>query len=213
MRTQVLAVGPRRARHHQQLRHRPHALGHLPAPAKKTGRATSRRGAADDAARTAPTSQERGFAQPLWPRTGRGQPPRLGDRRAPDDNTQRWDISQLGASADGSDDYRNEPNTFGYVVEIDPYDRNAADQEAHGAWAASRTRAPPSEAGGRQAAGRLHGRRLARRVHLQVRLAPPPGSRPMPTPPTASPPATSTWTTASSTSPSSTPTAPAAGSS
>ena len=34
----------------------------------------------------------------------------------------RWDATQSGASLDGSDDFRNEPNTFGYVVEIDPYD-------------------------------------------------------------------------------------------
>lgn len=33
----------------------------------------------------------------------------------------RWDATQSGASLDGSDDFRNEPNTFGYVVEIDPY--------------------------------------------------------------------------------------------
>jgi uncharacterized protein len=31
----------------------------------------------------------------------------------------RWNCSVLGASA--TDDFRNEPNTFGYVVEIDPY--------------------------------------------------------------------------------------------
>lgn len=44
----------------------------------------------------------------------------------PDDQYQRWDISKTGASADGTDDYRNELNTFGYIVEIDPYDKNAA---------------------------------------------------------------------------------------
>ncbi|MBN9203368.1 PhoX family protein [Methylibium petroleiphilum] len=42
-----------------------------------------------------------------------------------DDKYQRWDISKIGASADGSDDYRNELNTFGYIVEIDPYDKAA----------------------------------------------------------------------------------------
>lgn len=43
----------------------------------------------------------------------------------PDDQYQRWVIGKLGASADGSDDYRNELNTFGYIVEIDPYDKTA----------------------------------------------------------------------------------------
>ena len=43
-----------------------------------------------------------------------------------DDKYARWIISQTGASPDGSDDYRNEMNTYGYVVEIDPYDKNAA---------------------------------------------------------------------------------------
>ncbi|ROZ77165.1 PhoX family phosphatase [Ramlibacter sp. WS9] len=38
----------------------------------------------------------------------------------------RWDITQTGSSPDGTDDYRNEANTFGYLVEIDPYDKNAA---------------------------------------------------------------------------------------
>lgn len=43
-----------------------------------------------------------------------------------DDKYQRWDISRKGASTDGSDDYRNELNTFGYIVEIDPYNAQAA---------------------------------------------------------------------------------------
>ncbi|MFZ5542110.1 MAG: PhoX family protein [Pseudomonadota bacterium] len=41
----------------------------------------------------------------------------------PDDKYQRWDISRKGVSAEGTDDYRNELNTFGYIVEIDPYDK------------------------------------------------------------------------------------------
>ena len=43
-----------------------------------------------------------------------------------DDKYARWDISKKGASADGSDDYRNELNTFGYLVEIDPYSKTSA---------------------------------------------------------------------------------------
>ncbi len=43
-----------------------------------------------------------------------------------DDKYVRWNISKTGASADGSDDYRNEMNTFGYIVEVDPYDKTKA---------------------------------------------------------------------------------------
>ncbi|RYF41812.1 MAG: DUF839 domain-containing protein, partial [Comamonadaceae bacterium] len=42
------------------------------------------------------------------------------------DKYARFDITQTGASTDGTDDYRNELNTFGYIVEMDPYDKNAA---------------------------------------------------------------------------------------
>jgi secreted PhoX family phosphatase len=38
-----------------------------------------------------------------------------------DDKYARWDISKKGASSDGSDDYRNEMNGMGYIVELDPY--------------------------------------------------------------------------------------------
>lgn len=41
-----------------------------------------------------------------------------------DDLYARWNASLLGATA--ADDYRNITNTFGWVVEIDPYDRNVA---------------------------------------------------------------------------------------
>jgi secreted PhoX family phosphatase len=33
----------------------------------------------------------------------------------------RWDATQTGTSAFVIDDFRNEPNTFGYIVEIDPF--------------------------------------------------------------------------------------------
>jgi uncharacterized protein len=38
---------------------------------------------------------------------------------------QRWDMSATGALTDGTDDYRNIANTFGFVVEIDPYDKTS----------------------------------------------------------------------------------------
>ena len=40
-----------------------------------------------------------------------------------EDRFVRWNNSAIGASA--KDDYRNEMNTFGYVVELDPYDHKA----------------------------------------------------------------------------------------
>lgn len=41
-----------------------------------------------------------------------------------EDKYARWILSQTGAAA--TDDYRNELNTFGYMVEIDPYDKTVA---------------------------------------------------------------------------------------
>lgn len=41
-----------------------------------------------------------------------------------DDKYARWEISLTGAAA--TDDYRNELNTMGYIVEIDPYNKNVA---------------------------------------------------------------------------------------
>ena len=54
----------------------------------------------------------------------------------------RWNAMKLGTSANGSDDYRNAPNTYGWNVEIDPFNptstprkRTAMGRFAHeGAW-------------------------------------------------------------------------------
>ncbi|SHH55347.1 PhoX family phosphatase [Massilia sp. CF038] len=43
-----------------------------------------------------------------------------------DDKYARWDLSRKGASLDGSDDYRNELNALGYIIEMDPYDKTRA---------------------------------------------------------------------------------------
>jgi uncharacterized protein len=84
-----------------------------------------RRAAGDDAARSAKEIT-------AFKRIGLAQGAGGGQRWAtvvPSDpaNTeyQRWDASKAGVSADGSDDFRNSHNTFGWVVEIDPYNPNS----------------------------------------------------------------------------------------
>ncbi len=43
-----------------------------------------------------------------------------------EDKYARWNVSKLGVSADGSDDYRNEMNGQGYIIEMDAYDKTKA---------------------------------------------------------------------------------------
>lgn len=44
----------------------------------------------------------------------------------------RWNNSKIGSSTDGSDDFRNEMNGMGYVVEIDPYSNTSVARKRTG---------------------------------------------------------------------------------
>ena len=98
-----------------------------------------RRGSADDAQRSARELAAfkrygvAGKGKHLWASV---QPDTADNRYG------RWNAERSGTSADGSDDYRNAANTFGWVVEIDPFNPDSTPQKrtalgrfAHeGAW-------------------------------------------------------------------------------
>ncbi len=78
------------------------------------------RGAADDAAR----GNDKSVASLRRYGRNQGAASRHGwESAGSQDKYARWNISRSGSSANGSDDYRNELNTMGYIVEMDPYDK------------------------------------------------------------------------------------------
>ena len=111
-------------------------------PARRTGPATSA-ASRPPTTRSAPPKEVRRFDAL---RRGRHRPRAVGHghaRHARQPRTAAGTPRVLGATA-GSDDYRNGANTYGWVVEIDPFapDRHAA--QAHRARPLRRTKAPGS---------------------------------------------------------------------
>lgn len=87
------------------------------------------RGAADDAAR----GNDKSVVSLKRYGRNQGATSRHGwETGGPDDKYARWNNSKLGTSANGSDDYRNEMNGMGYIVEIDPYDKSKAARKRTG---------------------------------------------------------------------------------
>ena len=86
-----------------------------------------------------------------------------------DDKYQRWNNSKLGTSVDGSDDYRNEMNGMGHIVEINPTTRPLPPRSAP-PWAAWRTKAPPSARSWWASPCRCTWATTPWRIHLQVCL-------------------------------------------
>jgi secreted PhoX family phosphatase len=112
------------------------------------------RGATDDAARgndKSVTSLKRyGRSQGAASRHG-------WETGGTDDKYAALEQQQDRRRADGSDDYRNELNGMGYIVEIDAYDKTRIAKKRTALGRYAHESAAFSKAGGRPAAGGLHG--------------------------------------------------------
>jgi secreted PhoX family phosphatase len=78
------------------------------------------RNASDDAARAGDKSV---LALKRYGRSQGGASRHGWESAGTDDKYARWNISKIGGSSNGSDDYRNELNGMGYIVEMDAYDK------------------------------------------------------------------------------------------
>ena len=207
---EILDSRHRRPRHHQQLRHRLHALGHLrhrrgklvwllPPRRRRVGPGRRHR------------TQQR-LAGALWPRKEQRKPPRLGNRR------RRRQVRALGHHPDRRIGRRHGTTTATSSTPSATWSRSipttrTSPSASARPWAGSPTKAPPSANSQRESRWPSTWA-TTRAVSTSTSSCPPPTGMPRtPTRPTASPPATSTWTAASSMLPSTAPTVPANGSS
>ena len=172
------------ARHLQQLRLRPDALGHVPVL----------RG--ERHARTSSNDAGRAHA-----------PCRSATASAPSKDSWGFRWQEFDPRFDAAR-HPNEPNRHGWVVEIDPFDPDVAARQAHRA-GADGARRRDRDAGARRPRRRLHGRRRLPHRSSSTSTSSSAGGRTCPEP---APPRTAIcWTTGRCTSRASTPTAPASG--